>query len=87
MTSGGPTVNSFSPMSGMVGSSVTIIGSNFSATGEVNIVKFNGITSVVANVTGASITVVVPASATTGKISITVDGKTATSANDFTVSH
>ena len=47
---------------------------------------FNGVAAVVTASTSTSITVTVPSGATTGKISVTVGGNTATSADDFTVS-
>ena len=80
-----PTITGFTPVSGPVGTTVTITGTNFSTTPASNIVQFNGVAAVVSASTATSITVVVPAGATTGKISVTVDGMTATSTNDFTV--
>lgn len=80
-----PGITGFTPASGPVGTTVTITGINFSTTPASNIVQFNGVAAVVSSSTANSITVVVPAGATTGKISVTVDGMTATSANDFTV--
>lgn len=80
-----PTITSFTPASGPVGATVTITGTNFSTTPASNIVQFNGVTAVVSASTATSITVVVPAGATAGKISVAVDGNTATSSTDFTV--
>lgn len=80
-----PTIISFTPTSGAVGTTVTITGTNFSTTPASNIVQFNGVAAVVSASTATSITVVVPAGATSGKISVTVNGMTATSTNDFTV--
>jgi hypothetical protein len=78
----GPTISSFSPSSGAVGSSVTISGSNFLSP----TVKFNGTTATVTASSATSITATVPNGATTGKITVEVAGQTtATSANDFTV--
>lgn len=82
----GPTISEFSPGTGAVGSTVVINGSNFDASMSLNIVKFNGVTSVVSAVTSSSIAVVVPAGAGTGRISVTVNDKTATSAVEFVVS-
>jgi gliding motility-associated-like protein len=81
----GPSISNFTPPSGPVGTTVTINGTNFSTTPASNIVLFNGIAAAVSASTATSITVAVPAGATTGKISVTVDGITATSTNDFTV--
>jgi hypothetical protein len=80
-----PTITSFNPIEGHVGSVVTITGTNFSATPGSNVVEFNGFTAVVTASTHTSITTTVPAGATTGPITVTVSGNTATSATDFTV--
>jgi surface protein len=80
-----PTITNFTPTSGPVGTTVTITGTNFSSTPANNTVAFNGTTAVVTASTTTSITTTVPAGATTGKISVTVAGNMATSANDFTV--
>jgi hypothetical protein len=48
-------------------------------------VQLNGTTASVSAATSTSITVTVPAGATTGRLTVTVEGKTATSATDFTV--
>ena len=81
-----PAISDFSPLSGPVGTSVTINGSGFTgATG----VSFNG-TSVGAGnftvVSDAKITATVPQGATTGQISVTTPGGTGTSSTAFTVS-
>jgi hypothetical protein len=79
-----PSITSFSPASGLVGSTVTINGFNFGATPGV---KFNGIAAASSvNGTGTVITATVPSGATTGPITVEVAGEpTATSATDFTV--
>lgn len=80
-----PTIISFTPASGPVGTSVVITGTNFSTTNANNIVKFNGITALATASTATSITTTVPTGATTGLITVTVGGNTATSATNFTV--
>ncbi len=80
-----PTITSFTPTSGPVGTSVTINGTNFSTTLTNNIVSFNGTTAVVTASTATSITTTVPTGATTGKITVTTGCNTATSVADFTV--
>jgi gliding motility-associated-like protein len=80
-----PTIISFTPSSGPVGTTVTITGTNFSTTPANNTVQFNGTTAVASASTATSITTTVPAGATTGKITVTVGGNTATSATNFTV--
>jgi hypothetical protein len=79
---GGPTITSFSPTSGDVGTNVTITGTNLTG---VTSVKFNGVTATFTTSTPTSVTATVPAGATTGKIEVTTPGGTATSATDFTV--
>ncbi|SKC61268.1 IPT/TIG domain-containing protein [Ohtaekwangia koreensis] len=80
-----PTVASFTPKSSIVGSTVVITGTNFSPTAANNVVKFNGVNATVSQATATSLTVIVPAGATTGKVSVTVDEKTGTSTDNFTV--
>ena len=75
----------FTPQSGAIGTSVTIQGQNFSATPSSNTVSFNGTAATVTSATTSSLVVTVPSGATTGPISVTVSGKTATSATNFTV--
>jgi len=79
-----PTITSFSPTSGPVGTSVTINGTNFTGATKV---KFNqtAAASFSVNSAGTKITTKVPSGATTGKISVTTPAGTATSSNNFTV--
>ena len=81
---GAPTVTGFSPLSGPVGTNVTITGQNLA---EATAVTFNGTSqpSFTVNPAGTQVTAAVPAGATTGKIAVTTPGGTATSASDFTV--
>src|SRR5207248_10993552 len=77
-----PTITSVTRGSGLVRASVTINGTNFKGA---TAVRFNGTT---ANYTVNSPTVIqatVPANATTGSISVTPPGGTATSSSAFTV--
>ena len=76
-----PTITSFTPVSGAVGTSVTINGTNL--TGAT--VSFNGTVATTSSVTATSITCTVPAGAATGAISVTTTGGTATSSSLFTV--
>jgi photosystem II stability/assembly factor-like uncharacterized protein len=80
-----PTISSFSPISGPIGTSVTITGTNFSGIPANNMVKFNGIAASVTASTSTTITAVLPTGASSGTISVTLDGNTATSANFFGV--
>src|SRR5437870_12550503 len=79
---GAPTITSFTPTSGPVGTSVTIRG-----------VDFTGATAVIFNTAGADFTMTsdtaiqatVPAGATSGPVSVTTGVGTGTSATSFTV--
>jgi hypothetical protein len=78
-----PTITSFSPPGGPVGTFVTITGTDF--TGATS-VKFSDNKSAPFTVDSSTqITAVVPSGATTGPISVTTPLGTATSATDFTV--
>jgi CHRD domain/IPT/TIG domain len=80
-----PTITSFTPDNGVKAATVTITGTNFSATPANNIVKFNGTTAVVTASTATSITTTVPAGSATGKISVDVGGQVAESSTNFRV--
>ena len=80
-----PVITSFSPVSGTPGTTVVITGTGFSKTASENVVTFNDVIATVSSSTATSITVVVPETATTGKISVTNAALTATSATDFEV--
>jgi gliding motility-associated-like protein len=80
-----PTITSFAPTSGTVGTSVTITGTNFDTTPANNAVAFNGTSATVIASTATSITANVPVGATTGPITVTISGSTATSATNFIV--
>ncbi|SDQ16338.1 Uncharacterized membrane protein [Flagellimonas zhangzhouensis] len=81
---GGPKMNSFSPLSGSVGTEIWITGQNFGATKADNIVKIGSTTAPITSASTTEIFVTVPEGATTGKVSVTVDGKTITGGT-FTV--
>jgi hypothetical protein len=75
----------FSPVLGKVGTTVTILGEFFSLTPSENVVQFNGVPASVLSSTSTSLTVTVPTSATTGKISVTIGNLTSAFSNNFTV--
>ncbi len=78
-----PTITSFAPTSGPVGTSVVITGTSF--TGATN-VSFNGTSATTYTIdSDTQITATVPTGATTGTIIVTVAGVTATSTGTFTV--
>ncbi len=80
-----PTISSFTPSSGFVGSSVTISGTNFSALALNNIVYFGATQATVTTATPTQLTVTVPAGATYQPITVQVGGLTAYSAMPFVV--
>jgi hypothetical protein len=69
-----PYINEISPLTGKSGTSVTITGGYFSAVPAENIVTINGVTATVTAASANSLTVTVPAAATTGQISVTTAG-------------
>lgn len=77
-----PTITSFTPSSGNVGTSVTIYGTNLTG---VTSVTFNGVTASFSAGTSTRMSATVPSTATSGRITVTTAGGTATSSNDFTV--
>ncbi|MBC7880371.1 MAG: hypothetical protein H7Y37_03490 [Anaerolineae bacterium] len=80
---GSPAIVSFSPLSGPVGTAVTIIGTNL---GGVNSVKFDGTSATITSVTSTQIVATVPNAATSGTITVTnSSGASDTSALSFTV--
>lgn len=78
-----PEINSFSPVSGAVGTTVTITGSNFSTNPADNIVFFGAVRAGVTTSTASSITVTVPAGAMYKPLSVTVNGLTAYTGRPF----
>lgn len=65
-----PTINSFMPISGPIGTSVTINGTNFNTTPSNNVVYFGATRATVSSASATSLTVVVPAGATYTPISV-----------------
>ena len=80
-----PSITSFTPDSGSAGTTVTISGTNFSPTAGQNTIKFNGVAATATATSATQLTVIVPAGATSGVITVTVNGQTATSINSFTI--
>jgi hypothetical protein len=79
-----PTVTSFAPTIGQVGTAVIITGTGFTgATG----VTFNGTPALFAVNLDTQVTATVPAGASTGAIVVTTPGGTGTSATPFVVQH
>jgi len=79
-----PIITSFTPASGPVGTPVTVIGAGFMYSGA-PAVSFNGAAATCTADSFTQITATVPASATSGPITVTTAGGTASSATSFTV--
>ena len=80
----GPSITSLSPASGAAGTAVTISGQNFGASQGSSVVRFNGVAAAVTSWTNTSIGVTVPNAATTGQVTVTVNGQ-ASNGSAFTV--
>jgi hypothetical protein len=80
-----PIIDIFAPVGGLIGSSVSLYGSNFSTEPGGNTVRFDGTEAEVTSATSSKITVNVPPGATTGRIYLTIKGRTVSTTMDFTV--
>jgi hypothetical protein len=77
-----PTITGFSPDAGPVGSTVTITGTNLAGA---RLVAFNGVPAEIISDKATRIDVDVPALATSGPITVTTPGGSATSTQSFLV--
>lgn len=77
-----PTINGFSPSSGPIGTIVSISGTNFT---DVTEVAFNGVLAEYSVESASLIRAIVPSGATSGKITVTTPGGTATSKQNFRI--
>jgi YD repeat-containing protein len=84
-TLNGLAIIGFMPGQGPAGAAVAIQGQGFNPTPAGNDVRFNGTAAAVLSASPTLLTVTVPLSATTGLITVTVGGETATSGDIFTV--
>ena len=80
-----PIIQSFTPISGPAGTTVTIHGLNFGATTASNIVYFGSVSASVTSATATTLTVTVPTGATYQPITVTTNHLTAYSAQPFIV--
>lgn len=80
-----PTISSFSPTSGTVGTTVIITGTNFNATPANNIVYFGAAKAVVSAASTTSLTVAVPVGATYKPITVTTNNLTAYTTKPFMI--
>ncbi|MEM1259106.1 MAG: IPT/TIG domain-containing protein [Bacteroidota bacterium] len=72
-----PTISTISPTSGLIGTEVTISGTNFSTTNLENVISFNGTTTAPKSATASQLVVDVPENANSGVVSVTVNGEQA----------
>jgi YD repeat-containing protein len=84
-SSGQVAILNFTPVSGPIGTTVTISGTSFSATSSQDSVSFAGTQATVNSASTSQLAVTVPVGATSGPISVTAPVGTATSTNSFTV--
>ena len=80
-----PAITGISPASGPVGTPITVIGTGLLDGGGNAAVTFNGTPATILSEAPNSIKVEVPAGATTGPVSIRVNGDTVKSSSNFTV--
>lgn len=73
------------PGSALPGTAIKLSGKKFDTNRANNLVKFNGMNATVTAATNKTLNVIVPVGATTGKITVEVAGKVATSKEDFIV--
>src|SRR5262245_33537879 len=85
VTPGALAIFSFTPQQAAPLSTVTIQGQGFSVTSASNMVRFNGVGGTVLSATTTTLSVRVPAGATSGPITVTVAGNTLPSSTNFTV--
>lgn len=87
-TSGGSTVtiSSMTPTSGNIGSSVTIVGTGFSATAVNNAIAVNGVPATITSASTTQLVFTIPPTATTGTVLVATSSGSA-SAGTFTVNN
>lgn len=76
---------SLSQSSGAAGTTITINGSNFNTNVAYNAVSFNGVYALVTAATSTTLTVIVPSMATSGPVTVSVNGAAAQSAGNFQI--
>src|ERR1700736_6897026 len=73
-----PNIQSISSSSGSVGTAITIAGSNFGSTQSSSVVAFNGAPATPTSWSNATIVAAVPVAASTGLITVNVNGVAST---------
>ncbi|MFY0689328.1 MAG: VCBS repeat-containing protein [Cyclobacteriaceae bacterium] len=79
-----PSITSFTPTAGPIGTTVTITGEDFSSTAADNIVYFGGAKATVNQATTTELSVSIPAGSNYAPISLTVNGRTTVSKKWYT---
>ncbi len=79
-----PVITAISPLSGAVGSTVTITGNSFNVIPDNNIVYFGGVKALITGATATSLTAKVPFGSMYEPVSVTVANRTAYSKEAFT---
>src|SRR5204863_323905 len=69
-----PTLTSLAPATGLIGTSVTIVGDNFGPTQGTSTVTFNGTSATPTSWSATSLVVPVPVGASSGNVVVTVGG-------------
>jgi len=82
---GALTIFNITPLNVPTGTTIIIRGQGFSSTPPANVVTVNGVSLSVVSATPTTLVVLIPANATTGTISVTVGGATATSPSPETI--
>ena len=85
LSSGQMAIFAFMPTHGEAGAQVTIQGQAFDSNAANDTVSFNGTVATVLSATATQLVTTVPSGATTGPISVTADGQSATSAMPFVI--
>ncbi|MGZ3821932.1 MAG: IPT/TIG domain-containing protein [Flavisolibacter sp.] len=85
VTQAAPTITGFSPAKDTVGGQVIILGTNFRTTTSENKVTINGLNANVSSASDSRLTVTVPEGATSGFITVSISGQTATTPMPLTV--
>ena len=80
-----PTISSFTPTSGPVGTPITIVGTNFDPSPAGNAITLNGIACTTLGAVPTQLNTAVPNNGTSGQIRVTTSAGTALSSTNFTV--
>ncbi|WP_350287869.1 IPT/TIG domain-containing protein [uncultured Croceitalea sp.] len=79
------TITAISPESGSVGTEITITGTNFPTDASAINLTFDGVTATISSASSTQVVTTVPAGASSGTVSVVIDGVTKAAPNTFTV--